>query len=322
MKINYISMFDPSAHHGGGEMIAWDVIKSGRLRGHTFTISSARPKVRFEFDESAEMDLLVDVYNYPATVKSMGAWKDLPEGLLDKVLGRNRFMHMSNAYVDVCNLPYLPCSGESNPICRHKSPLKLLRNIPAKDFSVDCFSRGKQVQDLFSKSRLNIFLSPLHRDTCLKILNLESSPPNFVLKPTVDKKLFFNMGIERDIDYLFVGVIGESKGLNELRREYSNKNIHFAGRVYPGEKLDFGTYHGAVPYEKIPHLMNRAKNFVFLPRWPEPQGRVVIEAALCGCKLLTNGYVGATSFPFDIGNPENFNNATEDLWKAIEELNG
>jgi hypothetical protein len=66
--------------------------------------------------------------------------------------------------------------------------------------------------------------------------------------------------------------------------------------------------------------MNRAKNFVFLPRWPEPQGRVVIEAALCGCNLITNDHVGATSFPFDISDSSNFQNATEEFWEAIEGL--
>lgn len=320
MRINYISMFDPSAHQGGGEMIAWDVIESGRLRGHSFTISSARPKSRLEFDESAQIDFLVDIFNYPATLKSQGAWKSLPDDLLERVLKRNRFIHMSNAYVDVCNLPYLPCSGDSHSVCRHKTSLNILRNLAAKDFSVNCFASSERVKYFFAKSLLNIFLSPLHQNTCLKILDLASPPPSFILKPTIDKRLFFNMGIERDIDYLFVGVIGEAKGLGELREKYAGKDIHFAGRVYPGERLDFGTYHGAVPYEKIPLLMNRAKNFVFLPRWPEPQGRVVIEAALCGCNLVTNKNVGATSFPFDISNPNNFGNATENLWKFIESI--
>jgi glycosyltransferase involved in cell wall biosynthesis len=88
----------------------------------------------------------------------------------------------------------------------------------------------------------------------------------------------------------------------------------------PGEKLDFGRHPGYVPYDRIPEYMNRAKNFVFLPRWPEPQGRVVVEAALCGCNLITNENVGATSFPFDIGRSENFQNATGEFWDAVEHL--
>ena len=320
MKINYISIFDPTLHRGGGEMIAMDVIESGRGRGHAFKITSSRPNVRYEFDEGAELDFIVDVYNYPGTLRSLGAWKGLPKGLLNHILHRNRFIHMSNAYVDVCNLGYLPCSGQRQLSCEYKSILNLTRNFAAKDFSSDCFAEKPQVKNLYSQSMLNIFLSPLHQDTCMKILKLDKLSKNFVLKPTIDQSRFFNMEIERDIEYLFVGVIGEAKGLHELKRLYGDKDIHFAGKIYPGETLDFGTYHGVVSYEKIPLLMNRAQNFVFLPRWPEPQGRVVIEAALCGCNLITNERVGATSFPFDISDANNFHNATQELWEVIEGL--
>jgi hypothetical protein len=64
--------------------------------------------------------------------------------------------------------------------------------------------------------------------------------------------------------------------------------------------------------------MNRAKNFVFLPRWPEPQGRVVVEAALSGCKLIVNENVGAMSFPFDIANPENMKDSKRIFWEELE----
>jgi glycosyltransferase involved in cell wall biosynthesis len=183
-----------------------------------------------------------------------------------------------------------------------------------------CFSSLPLVRKFFIHSKLNIFLSPLHRTTSLKILGLDQAPPSFVLKPTIDTKHFFNKKIERDIDYLFMGVIGEAKGLDEMREKYRKVDIHLAGKLYPGAKLDFGTYHGSVPYGEVPNLMNRAKNFVFLPRWPEPQGRVVIEAALCGCNLITNDHVGGTSFDFDITDPKNFENAASELWQAVESV--
>lgn len=301
-------------------MIMADLLDSGQARGHQFTITAVRPGGRMEFDPAADLDFLADVFNYPATVKSLGAWRSLPDSLFRKILARKRFVHLSNAYVDICNLPYLPCSGASQPSCPHKSNRQLVRNFVARDFGKACFACKPVVRRLFAESRLNLFLSPLHRDTCQKVIGLDSAHPAFVLKPTVDGKLFFNRGMERDIDYLFVGVIGEAKGLEELRRNFWDKDIHFAGKLYPGTKLGFGTYHGAVPYEEVPLLMNRARHFVFLPRWPEPQGRVVIEAALCGCKLVTNDHVGATSFPFDISNIDNFRNATEEFWTTIEHL--
>ena len=52
---------------------------------------------------------------------------------------------------------------------------------------------------------------------------------------------------------------------------------------------------------------------MYFPRWPEPQGMVVIEAAMCGCKIISNNNVGALSFDFDISNPKNFENSLPDL---------
>jgi glycosyltransferase involved in cell wall biosynthesis len=320
MKINYISYFDPLLHKGGGEAIAFDVLKTGKDLGHTFTFSTVRPLKKIEFDESADLDLIVDLFNYPSTLKSLGAWLDFPLEFKRKILLRKRFIHLNNAYVDVCNESYLPCSGNSQPICPEKSTMYFRKNFIAKDFELGCFAKRELARDFFTHSKLNIFLSPLHQKTANDILGVLNEAPSYILKPTINPDIFYDQHIDRDIEYLFVGVISEAKGLFEMRKRYLNADIHFAGRVHPQAKLDFGTYHGSMSYKEVPYLMNRAKNFVFLPRWPEPQGRVVIEAALCGCKLITNDRVGATSFDFDIRNPLNFSNATEELWKRIEEI--
>ena len=313
-----MSYVDPTRHQGGGEMISMDVIRAGITRGHTFSISSARPSKKITYDEAADIDLVVDLFNYPNTLKSLGSWLDFSSEFREKILLRRKFVHMTNAYTDICNEPYLPCSGDSALVCPSKSAVNIIRNLTLKDFSSSCFSSRISVRKFFSQSKLNIFLSPLHRDTSLKVLNLNQTVPSFVLKPTIDASRFFNQNIERDIEYLFVGIISEAKGLEEMREKFVDSNIHFVGKLYPGEKLDFGTYHGTVGYDEVPNLMNRAQNFVFLPRWPEPQGRVVIEAALCGCNSITNNRVGATSFNFDISNPQNFHNSTDELWEAIE----
>lgn len=320
MKINYISYFDPRIHKGGGEAISMDVVNAGLERGHSFTFSVVRPRQQIQYDNSSDLDFVVDIFNYPGTFKSLGAWRDFPTDIKENILGRQKFIHMSNAYVDICNEPYLPCSGNAHNICPEKSIFKIGKNCLAKNFKVSCSAKNSINKAFFTESKLNIFLSPLHLQTTLKVLALEKEVPSFVLKPTIDSTKFYNQNRDRDINYLFVGVIGEAKGLAEMRQKFANENIHFAGKIYPKTKLDFGVYHGALPYDQIPALMNRAKNFVFLPRWPEPQGRVVIEAALCGCNLITNDRVGATSFDFDIANPANFGNATTELWKRIEGL--
>jgi glycosyltransferase involved in cell wall biosynthesis len=139
------------------------------------------------------------------------------------------------------------------------------------------------------------------------------------LKPIIDTTRFRNEGRVRDIEFLFVGVIGEAKGLNTMRERYGKSGIHLIGNCAPGVKPDFGQYLGPVPYAEVPRYMNRAKHFVFLPRWPEPQGRVVAEAALCGCQIVGNENVGALSFDMDLADPRNYANVENEFWRALEE---
>lgn len=319
MKIDCLSYFNPHHFNGGGEAVTRSLIETGRKRGHEIRVRSVRPNT-YESGDQPDLYWLIDVFNHPHTLKSRGAWLGYPRQLLWKIANEVPFVHMNHAYADICNLPYFPCSGASSNKCEFKSPTKLARNLALKDFGTTCFGYDSLVKALFQKSQLNVYVSPLHQKTIERVLGFSSIGHSYVLKPLIDSSVFYNRHVDRDIDYLFVGVIGEAKGLSYLREQYRDKNIHFVGKISPGETLDFGTYHGVVPYEKIPEYMNRAKNFVFFPRWPEPQGRVVVEAALCGCNLITNDKVGATSFPFDISEPTNFEAADNEFWEKIERL--
>lgn len=107
-----------------------------------------------------------------------------------------------------------------------------------------------------------------------------------------------------------------------MRRSFPDGNITLIGKRMPGVDPSFGNQIGFVPYEEVPIYMNRAKNFVFLPRWPEPQGRVVVEAAMCGCNLVVNGNVGALSFDFDLRDPRNYEGAAADFWGTLEQVAG
>ena len=76
-----------------------------------------------------------------------------------------------------------------------------------------------------------------------------------------------------------------------------------------------------LPYEEMPNTFNRAKVFVHLPEWKEPMGRTVIEAALCGCHLVLNENVGATSFAFeDIRDPDNYEGSVDEFWTTVESV--
>jgi glycosyltransferase involved in cell wall biosynthesis len=317
MKINFISYLNPFRHNGGGETVNRHIIEAGQARGHTFTFTSAKNALN-NHDNSADLDFLCDVFNFPETLKSGGSWIHLQETFLQKIIEGRAFVHMTNAYADVCNLGYLPCSGEQTNPCQYKSVLKIRRNIAARDFKANCYADNSLVRSAYANSLLNIYVSPLHQRITNKILGQDDSFKSIILRPIIDTSNFYDRHYERDIEYLFVGVLSEAKGFNELRKNYSDKDLVIVGDIHPKVKLDFGRYLGKIAYGEIPEIMNRAKNFVFLPRWPEPQGRVVVEAALSGCNLITNENVGALSFPFDISLPENVTGSAEKFWDELE----
>lgn len=319
MNLNVVSFLSPHVYNGGGEMISRRLIDVGVGRGHDIRLSSVRPKQR-EAHASPDLTLLIDVFNFAHSVKSLGAWREFGPAFLEEMIEAAPFVHLTNAYVDICNLPYLPCSGERLDGCPIKPTLNVGQRFMIRDWSHDCFAQRALVRRLYEASVLNVYLSPLHRRITESLLDGTRLPSSYVLEPMIDTKVFFNEHRERDIDYLFVGVLGEAKGLSAMRERFGQTDIHLIGRCTPGVKPDFGRYLGHVSYEEVPRYMNRAKNFVFLPRWPEPQGRVVAEAALCGCRIIGNENVGALSFDMDLADPRSYEGVEDDFWARLEAL--
>jgi len=319
MRLNCITFLDPDVHRGGGEMITQRLLRVGRERGHDIRLASVRPR-QSDLHEEPQVTLLIDVFNHGHSTASLGAWRCFGELFLERAISRGPFVHLTTAYPDVCNLPYLPCSGHANGTCPHKPLPRLRDKFLLRDFGTACFATTPLVKRLFKEAALNVFFSPLHRAVTEQLLGIEGGWPTLLLKPMVDTTLFKNHGGARDIEYLFVGVISEAKGLEAMRSRFAGTDIHLVGRLAPGAKLDFGMHVPHVPYAEIPGWMNRAKHLVFLPRWPEPQGRVVTEAALCGCALITNANVGALSFDFDLADPANYRDVEGNFWQALEAL--
>jgi glycosyltransferase involved in cell wall biosynthesis len=319
MNFNVVSFLDPHVYNGGGEMISRRLIDVGVARGHDIRLSSVRPKRRVTH-ALPDLTLLIDVFNFAHSVKSLGAWREFSPTFLEEMIDQAPFVHLTNAYVDICNLPYLPCSGERPNGCPVKPTLNVVKRFMIRDWGHDCFARRAFVRRLYEASALNVYLSPLHRRVTESLLGSSRLPPSYLLKPMIDTKAFSNEQRERDIDYLFVGVIGEAKGLAAMQERFGHTDIHLIGRCAPGVKPGFGRHLGHVSYDEVPRYMNRAKNFVFLPRWPEPQGRVVAEAALCGCRIIGNENVGALSFDMDLADPQSYEGVEDEFWARLEAL--
>lgn len=312
MKINYVSYLNPFEYSGGGESILRELLEMGRKMGHEIKISSIYDTNKINIFKEADFFFLADINNRPTRFIPRRLKQFFNENFIQNIIQNEKYIHFDDAYCDVCDLAYLPCNGQIEDIkCPHKS--KWIFWLSQK-----CFRNSANV--LYKNSMLNVFLSPLHRKIVQKILGKDIVGNYYECKPIIDSKRFYDQKLERDIDNLFVGVICEAKGLKNMKKRFPDGNIKMIGKTREGEDKYFGKRLGYIPYEKMPKYFNRSKNFIFLPRWPEPQGRVVVEAALCGCNLICNDNVGALSFPFDIKNPTNFSNAKEEFWEIVEKI--
>jgi hypothetical protein len=59
-------------------------------------------------------------------------------------------------------------------------------------------------------------------------------------------------------------------------------------REAPGRLLAERTALGSVSPDEVPFTLAQYENFVFLPDWPEPCGRSILEASFAGCTLNLN----------------------------------
>jgi glycosyltransferase involved in cell wall biosynthesis len=327
LAINVLSYVDPARGSGGGELAVRALLDEGARRGHILGFVHRYPRPRFEGHTAPDFTLMVDVWNLP------GHWLRLDRrmrrraridsaavqyaALVDEVVRGGRFIHHDNAYVDVCSRPYLPCNGEVT--AEGRCPL----------------AKGRQCHHrrdarLYRAAAAISFVSPLHARVIRHVLG-EPLPPTLLLRPVIDAERFAGAPrVERDLLRLFVGPLNEAKGALNMQRRYPDGDVWcVGGKREPllrrllrrnTASVDFGRPLPRVDYEDIPRLLSRAQKFVFLPRWPEPQGRVVIEAALCGCELETNEQVGALSFSRPPNDPALCIGAAEEWWAQAEEL--
>jgi glycosyltransferase involved in cell wall biosynthesis len=279
VKIAWITYLAFDVFTGGGERAQRRIVEEGRKRGHEIAASAflrRRPQRALRrtglyrslpIDWDADVFLLSNLRNVPDLVQR------IPERDIERALDSGRAVVMEDAWVDICPLD-VPCQGD--PI---RCPATCDRD----------FGRW-----LFDAAAGAVFVSPMHRDVTERVLGT-TLPQSVIAHPMVDPAQFRPLGLERDIDVLYVGTLNEAKGYYDLVERFGADRLTLAGRNCLGHPIS-GTYLGEIPNEDLPRLYNRARTFAHLPRWVEPQGRTVTEAALCGCELITNDRVGAMSF--------------------------
>ena len=77
----------------------------------------------------------------------------------------------------------------------------------------------------------------------------------------------------------------------------------------------FVEFRGPLPPTQVAQTLWDFETFVFLPSAVEPFGRTVAEAHFAGCKIVTNGLVGAREFIES--DPNAIRDSAERFWKVV-----
>ncbi len=321
LKINFLSHLNPFHYHGGGEQITNAIIREGRERGHDIKVIAMKPK-KFRLTSRVlkhripDLWLLFDVFNCPE------AKDHFARGFIDSIISTGKYVIGQNAYSDICYLNALPCNGQTGDG---------RKCVVTKDDYYGKFGNSSgwkngycPVSDnkrLFTNALECIFLSPLHASV-FETIYPEITDKTYILKPLVDVELFTDKKGTRDIKYASYGGMSETKGFYNIRAKFPDEHVVFFGSrgEHLAENYNYGEVIGRIPYEEMPDFLNRVENYIHMPRWPEPHGLIINQAALSGCNLILNDMVGATTHETDPADRAGYENNASEFWVHLEEV--
>ena len=287
MNILYLSELNPFVCNGGGEIILRGLLNRGIEEfGHDIVVRTASDDQFNTIGIIKDADLIIcaDCFNEPN--KQPRTW--FSDTVISSLWGTN-YITCATGHSDWCNKDYtIPCFGEKDKI----------------GICEDCPRNNSLIGKFLASAKLNVFLSPLQKQTAedimqMKFVSREGNDKSYILCPEIEKDMFYDMGLERDIDYIICGVICEAKGYYEIcdmieKNGWQDKNVQWIGDSLVG-KVKYGTHVPKIPREEMPKFMNRAKHIFGLSVWPEAWGLVYGESLLCNCELIHNDRIGMLS---------------------------
>jgi len=139
-------------------------------------------------------------------------------------------------------------------------------------------------KEFYSKARGILCQSKMHKDILVKNLNLE----NII-------SVGGNLWSEETLEYIQkISETSKEKKYSIMDSPIPHKNTFEAIRYCRIKDI---------PYELIPSCqykeflkkISQNDTLIFLPKTPETLSRIVVEARMLGCKVITNNLIGATS---------------------------
>jgi hypothetical protein len=296
MDINYLEFYNPfEMKSGGGPIVNRTIIQEGINRGHRIEVYSAFSLPR---DLNCDFWILSDVFNEPDHPDSSLRIGMKP--FISYVVNEEKFIHINNAYVDVCFHPYAypkwhPEILDWKKICKNRN----------------CPWTTKLGQDLFTSAILSIFVSPLHRNE-IESYDISINKDCIYKMPLASHEQMLSDLTSRTYDAVTVGTCNEARGWSKTRAvlDLYDRVLAVGDWRYDGTPPPY--HRGSVDRLEVHRILADSKRFVHMPVWAEPCSLVVREALLYGCEIIANDRVGAMTY-------DGTEKDTEGLWEKIEE---
>lgn len=275
---------DPS--NGGGNQTQQNIIDNIKTAGYSVEIVT--PKTQFINPDNSNLNIYENIFNDP-------------QGQIGWFTGE-QYMELLST-----NIPYLFC--ESGYTAVTTKPYGSKDDDDIIKLSVKFFLKAKKV----------ILGSPLHQQEIERMIQ-HMLPRAYLYLREIDTNHFCNKKYDRDIEYLHVGAFNHWKGTDLVLERYNNKGLILAGYGQLPKDIGQAKYIGHIPFEVLPQIYSRAKNYVHIPRWKEIFSRTVAEASLCGCNIISNNNVGALSYKLDLSDPQIYKDSKTQFIDMIKSL--
>jgi hypothetical protein len=184
-------------------------------------------------------------------------------------------------------------------------------------------------EPVMKNAALHVFLSPLHyRLNAEKFGEAVSS--HILVPSSVNPDKWFDFGRPDRKGCGNVNGLFSFKGRSNYlayAAEHPDDHITFlGGNEKPAEPLppNVSVIDTPLPDAQMPNFYNGFEWYLELPNTPQPFNRTVVEAYLSGCKIKTNGLVGAFSWPWMSQGREavaqKLKEAPDEFWRGLESV--
>ena len=141
-----------------------------------------------------------------------------------------------------------------------------------------------------------------HRDAIHQLINFQT--PEYIIASAIDLTPFKSVIPIHQRKQKVALIIGDDIRVAENATELARN----AG--YEPERIPYLS----IPYGEMPQLYNQYQAIVVAPKMLHAFCRVVPEALSCGCRMITNDQVGATSWSDPISAVQD---ANQEFWEMV-----